>query len=79
MERLASYTLGKIMGSVRRVLCALRGHEAYLHFDKNRVYLQCVACGHESPGWTIETRQPLLRFPSRPVRKASRALIRRIA
>jgi hypothetical protein len=36
------------------LMCALRGHEAYLHFGPNRVSLQCVACGYESPGWTIE-------------------------
>jgi hypothetical protein len=79
MERRASYTPEEIMGSVRRVLCALRGHEEYMHFDKNRVYLQCVGCGHETPGWTIETHRPTLRLSARPVTKPAGALIRRIA
>jgi hypothetical protein len=43
------------MGSLRRLLCAVRGHENYLHFEANRVYLQCLECGHESPGWMVET------------------------
>jgi len=67
------------MGSITRFLCALRGHEEYLHFEKNRVYLQCVACGHESPGWTVGPRRTVLRFPSRLTAKASSALIRKIA
>ena len=41
------------MESLRRLICALRGHEDYLQFEKNRVYLQCISCGHESPGWTL--------------------------
>jgi hypothetical protein len=78
MEHWASYTVGQVMGTLKRVFCALRGHEDYLHFDKNRVYLQCVMCGHESPGWTVESRRPVLRFPSRASAKPT-ALIRRIA
>ncbi len=67
------------MGSVKRLICAIRGHEEYLHFEKNRVYLQCVGCGQESPGWTVESRRPVIRFQSRPAVKASRALLRKIA
>lgn len=67
------------MGSVKRFLCALRGHEEYLQFEKNRVYLQCVACGHESPGWTVEPRRPVLRFQSRRAKNSSQSVIRRIA
>jgi hypothetical protein len=51
-----------------------------MHFDKNRVYLECVACGHESPGWTVETTsRPVLRFQARPLAARAGALIRRIA
>ena len=67
------------MGSVKRLICALRGHEHYLHFEKNRVYLQCVGCGQESPGWTVETRRPVIRFQSRQPVKASHTLLRKIA
>lgn len=67
------------MGSLRRLLCALRGHEDYLQFEKNRVYLQCVSCGHESPGWTVDARRPVLRFQSRRGTSSARDMIRRIA
>jgi hypothetical protein len=67
------------MGSLKRLFCALRGHEDYLHFEKNRVCLQCVVCGYESPGWTVDTRNPVLRFPSRPAAEPSVALITKIA
>jgi hypothetical protein len=78
MRHWASYTVGQVMGTLKRVFCSLRGHEEYLHFDNNRVYLQCVVCGHESPGWTVESRRPVLRFPARAAAKPG-ALIRRIA
>ena len=58
MARLASYIAEQAMGSLKRFICAFRGHEEYLHFEKNRVYLECVACGHESPGWTVDSRRP---------------------
>ncbi len=64
---------------LQRLFCALRGHEDYLHFEKNRVYLQCVACGHESPGWTIDPPRTVLRFPARRGEPSTRTLVRRIA
>jgi hypothetical protein len=67
------------MGSIRQLICAIRGHDDYLHFAKNRVYLECVACGHESPGWTIEPRRPALRLQSRPLKTSGGELIRKIA
>ena len=68
------------MESLKRLYCALRGHEEYMHFDKNRMYLQCVGCGHESPGWTVEpASRPVLRFQARPLATRAGAMIRRIA
>ena len=38
---------------VRTALCALHGHDLLLHFERGRrVYLRCVNCGHETPGWS---------------------------
>ena len=67
------------MGSFKRLMCAIRGHEDYLHFEKDRVYLQCVACGYESPGWTVEHRRPPLRFQARTSPAAAPRLIKKIA
>ena len=79
MARFASYMTESFMKSLRRLICALRGHESYLQFEKNRLYLRCVGCGHESPGWTVDvSRQPVLRFQARSAR-TSPALIRKVA
>lgn len=79
MTRFASYMAVHFMEFLSRLICAFRGHEDYLHFEKNRVYLQCVACGHESPGWTIDARRPLLRFQSQRGKASGHGLIRKIA
>ena len=50
------------MASLTRLICAIWGHEEYVQFEKNRMYLQCIECGHESPGWTIDARRPVLRL-----------------
>jgi hypothetical protein len=50
---------------VRRLGCSLRGHESLLQFERNRVFLRCVACGHESPGWETGPDARALREPAR--------------
>jgi hypothetical protein len=39
---------------VRRGLCAMRGHDLFLHFEPRRLSRRCVECGWESSGWTID-------------------------
>jgi hypothetical protein len=37
---------------LRETLCALRGHDLLLHFERGRrVCLRCAKCGHETFGW----------------------------
>jgi hypothetical protein len=33
--------------------CGLGGHAMAMRFEKTRVSLQCMSCGHNTPGWTI--------------------------
>ena len=33
--------------------CGLSGHTMAKRFEKTRVSLQCLACGHNTSGWTI--------------------------
>lgn len=68
-----------LMAALKRLICAFRGHEDYLHFEKNRVYLECVACGYESPGWTVAARGPVLQLQSRRGRTSSHGLMQKIA
>ena len=45
--------------SLQRMMCGLRGHDAVLHFERHRLSLRCLNCGHQTTGWTLhsETRQ----------------------
>lgn len=38
----------------RSTWCVVNGgHFKVLHTEPARLALKCVACGHESPGWTV--------------------------
>ena len=43
---------------MRQAYCGLHGHDRLLRFEKNRMSLQCVSCGHESPGWDLNHEAP---------------------
>jgi hypothetical protein len=45
-----------------QMVCGLRGHDAVLHFEGNRVMMRCTSCGHDTPGWEISGRGPRKRF-----------------
>jgi hypothetical protein len=32
--------------------CGLSGHDMAMRFEKTRVSLQCLGCGHNTAGWT---------------------------
>ena len=55
-------TLKQMMSRVRRktrsVVCSVvnGGHELYRARTDTRLYQQCLLCGHETPGWTIDRR-----------------------
>jgi hypothetical protein len=40
----------------------LSGHDLVRHYERNRVALACVSCGHVSPGWTVDGTKPQLRY-----------------
>ena len=39
-----------------RARCGLGGHAMAMRFEKTRMSLQCLGCGHNTPGWTIHAR-----------------------
>lgn len=45
-----------------QVLCGMRGHDAVLHFEGNRVMMRCTSCGYDTPGWEINGRGPRRRY-----------------
>ena len=42
-----------VMDRVRQAWCGLHGHDSLLQFERDRMFLRCVSCGHETPGWEI--------------------------
>lgn len=48
----------RMLGRVRQVLCGLHGHDNLLQFERDRMYLRCVSCGHETPGWELTETRP---------------------
>ena len=45
----------RAMLQVRQFVCGLHGHDALLHFEQDRISLQCTSCGYETPGWDVRT------------------------
>jgi hypothetical protein len=43
----------RFMLCIRRAVCGMLGHNQVLQFTHDRLCLQCVDCGKETPGWTI--------------------------
>ena len=71
--------LTKTMENLRQFICGLHGHDALLHFEQGRLSLQCVSCGHETPGWDVHgaperaARQTKPRMVSMPLVRHGRA------
>lgn len=38
---------------MRQFMCGLHGHDRLLHFERGRLSLRCMSCGHETPGWNL--------------------------
>ena len=45
-----------------RVVCGLHGHDVLLQYERDRLSLRCVSCGHESPGWDLSVPKPVGRW-----------------
>lgn len=48
----------RVIDRLRHVMCGLHGHDTLLHFEKERMSLRCVSCGHETPGWELNETPP---------------------
>jgi hypothetical protein len=48
----------RLMEWVRQSLCGLTGHDTLMHYEADRITLQCVSCGHETPGWSLTEAPP---------------------
>lgn len=48
----------RVLGRVRQAICGLHGHDTLLQFEQERMFLKCVSCGHETPGWELNETPP---------------------
>ena len=56
----ADHLAGRVMDRVRQMLCGLHGHDSMLQFERDRMFLRCVSCGHETPGWELNETAPVV-------------------
>ena len=58
----------------RHSLCSVLhgGHELYRARTDTRLYQQCLLCGYETPGWTIDRRDRRLHLVNAQSSKAAR-------
>ena len=45
----------------RQWWCGLWGHHRLTRFEHARVCLECVDCGHQTPGWELTCPPPIPR------------------
>lgn len=48
----------RVLEKIRQVICGLHGHDNLLQFERDRMFLQCASCGHETPGWALTEAPP---------------------
>ena len=48
----------RVIDRLRHLVCGLHGHDTLLQFDHGRMFLRCVSCGHETPGWELNDVPP---------------------
>ena len=51
--------IGSALRNVRRAVCGLRGHEMVQRFEPDRLALECINCGTQTPGWRLDVRPAL--------------------
>jgi hypothetical protein len=71
--------LGTTLARVQQIVCGWRGHESVLQFDQSRVFLECMSCGHQSPGWQLERVPPHVRVIPMRGTPGRMAVARRVA
>ena len=68
------HVLARLRRKVRHFLCTVTngGHELYRAHTETKLYQQCLLCGYETPGWTIDRRDRRLHLVSNKATAAAR-------
>ena len=70
----ARAALRAAIARLRQTICGLSRHEYYVRSADGRIFLQCVTCGRETPGWRIDVKTRPERVTPTANRAANRAL-----
>lgn len=67
--------MSRVRKGVRQSLCTVinGGHELYRARTDTKLYQECLLCGYESPGWTIDRRDRRLHLVGNAHGQASQA------
>jgi len=57
----------RMLKRIQSVVCGLHGHDSILQYERNRLFLCCTSCGHESPGWEVTPRTFAMKRRTDPV------------
>jgi len=67
--------MSRLRQKTRQAMCSVMngGHELYRARTDTKLYQQCLLCGYETSGWTIDRRDRRLHLvSSQPVSKVAR-------
>jgi len=56
----------RVLERARQLICGLHGHDTLLQFEPDRMFLRCVSCGHETPGWALAEEPPAVTVREEP-------------
>lgn len=64
---------GRMRHWLRHALCGVinGGHELYRKHSDTKLYQECLLCGYETPGWTIDRRDRRLHLVSSRTQSAA--------
>jgi hypothetical protein len=68
------HALARLRRKVRHFLCTVTngGHELYRAHSETKLYQECLLCGYETEGWTIDRRDRRLHLVTSKATVAAR-------
>jgi hypothetical protein len=64
-----STAIRRAIDALRRGWCGFwRAHDRLPQFTDGRMFLRCMSCGHETPGWELNEVPPTVTAPVRRLR-----------
>jgi hypothetical protein len=61
-----------LVREVAQISCGIHGHQIMLHFEPNKLSLQCSLCGYASDGWEVGRPMTARRLANNPQARPDR-------